>query len=146
MEPLPPPSSPWPSYFLRVLLLRPLLYQESGFLELRKPGGMSHCREECETIAKVRGGILAVLRTQKQTKKTCTREFRGNQFSIVSRLVVISSSSTSMYRGKLNPFFLHKLPKTKIFRATAAGPSKFGPKNIGALTREDVKLSRLGQI
>ena len=37
------------------LHLRPLFCQESGFLELRKPGSMSHCREECETIAKVRG-------------------------------------------------------------------------------------------
>eukprot|EP00904_Undaria_pinnatifida_P010457 jgi/Undpi1/6541/HiC_scaffold_20.g09020.m1 len=28
------------------------IVEENGFLELRKPGGMSHCREECETIAK----------------------------------------------------------------------------------------------
>lgn len=25
----------------------------SGYLELQKPGGLSHCKEECETIAKV---------------------------------------------------------------------------------------------
>lgn len=35
-----------------------VLEQAEGYLELKKPGAMSHCKEECETIAKVpfRGG------------------------------------------------------------------------------------------
>ena len=30
-----------------------LMLQEGGYLELKKPGTLSHCKEECETIAKV---------------------------------------------------------------------------------------------
>lgn len=30
-----------------------LMSQEEGYLELKKPGTLSHCKEECETIAKV---------------------------------------------------------------------------------------------
>ncbi|CAM9176962.1 unnamed protein product [Scytosiphon promiscuus] len=28
------------------------IVEEGGYLELQKPGGLSHCKEECETIAK----------------------------------------------------------------------------------------------
>lgn len=30
-----------------------VVLQEGGYLELKKPGTLSHCKEECETIAKV---------------------------------------------------------------------------------------------
>lgn len=32
-----------------------VLQGSDGYLEFARPGGVSHCKEECETIAKVRG-------------------------------------------------------------------------------------------
>ncbi len=43
---------------LLLLLLLLLMLQEGGYLELQKQENFSHCKEECETIAKVQSATM----------------------------------------------------------------------------------------